>query len=129
VTRFGVVVLTALVAFGCGGSSKCADAGKCAGGSGTLGGVGGIATAGASTDGGNASGGNASSGGVGGSSGSGSSGSNTGGVVASAGKGPVPACPPECLVAVTCVTQCGGTPVSVGCCACVDPAFDQRTCP
>jgi hypothetical protein len=35
----------------------------------------------------------------------------------------------ECFRAVTCVTACGGTPVSVGCCACVAPAFDALDCP
>ncbi|HVY39934.1 MAG TPA: hypothetical protein VHM31_18475, partial [Polyangia bacterium] len=31
----------------------------------------------------------------------------------------------ECLRAVRCVTACGATPVSVGCCPCVAPAFDE----
>jgi hypothetical protein len=33
-----------------------------------------------------------------------------------------------CFRAVTCVTQCGGTAVSVGCCPCVPPAFDDLIC-
>ncbi|HXU83984.1 MAG TPA: hypothetical protein VN914_21465 [Polyangia bacterium] len=39
------------------------------------------------------------------------------------------ACPPECFRAVRCVTACGGTPVSVGCCPCTPPAFDDISCP
>jgi hypothetical protein len=39
------------------------------------------------------------------------------------------ACPPTCFRAISCVTSCGATPVSVGCCACVAPAFDDISCP
>jgi hypothetical protein len=38
-------------------------------------------------------------------------------------------CPPECFRAVRCVTACGGTPVSMGCCPCTAPAFDDIRCP
>jgi hypothetical protein len=34
----------------------------------------------------------------------------------------------ECLVANTCLDQCGGKVVYVGCCACVPPAVDQHSC-
>lgn len=35
----------------------------------------------------------------------------------------------ECFRAVTCVTSCGAAPVSVGCCPCAAPAFDDIQCP
>jgi hypothetical protein len=38
-------------------------------------------------------------------------------------------CPPECLRAVRCVTACGGAPLSIGCCPCAAPAFDDISCP
>jgi hypothetical protein len=34
----------------------------------------------------------------------------------------------ECFRAVTCVTTCGAAPVSVGCCPCISPAFDDIQC-
>jgi hypothetical protein len=60
--------------------------------------------------------------------------SATGGTTATGGAGGTTTadaapCPPECLRAVRCVTACGGTPVSVGCCPCTPPAFDDITCP
>jgi hypothetical protein len=46
------------------------------------------------------------------------------------GAGPVDAaaCPQECLRAVRCVTSCGAPPVTVGCCPCAAPAFDDIRC-
>ena len=74
------------------------------------------------------SGGTSATGGTtatGGSSATGGS-TGTGGMTTAADAG---SCPPECLRAVRCVTACGGTPVSLGCCPCTPPAFDDISCP
>jgi hypothetical protein len=53
----------------------------------------------------------------------------TGGAGGSAPTADAAPCPPECLRAVRCVTACGGPPVSLGCCPCAAPAFDDISCP
>src|SRR5690242_8988869 len=62
----------------------------------------------------------------------GGTGGSAGGSAATGGGGGVAAdaapCPPECLRAVRCVSSCGSTPISVGCCPCAPPAFDDVTC-
>ena len=50
-----------------------------------------------------------------------------GGVIGSGGAGG--ACQiAECFVANNCLAQCGGKIVYTGCCPCVPPAVDQKTC-
>jgi hypothetical protein len=105
-----VGLLTA--AFGCGGS-KCNGAASCSGEQ-----IGGEATSSGATSSGATGSGATNSGATGG----GATGNGT------SGSGPQVECPPECLVAITCVKSCGAKPVSVGCCPCVDPAFDARQC-
>jgi len=114
VIRAAVLATLLSLAFGC-SDPKCADGLSCKGG----GGESGSASAGGSVS----SGGSTSNGGNVSNGGSTSDGGNVTG-----GKGPTVECPPECFVAITCVKQCGGTPVSVGCCPCAAPAFDANTC-
>jgi hypothetical protein len=73
------------------------------------------------------SGGNSGNGGrsAGGTSSSGDGGRTTGGATGSGGS---TSCPPECLVANECVTACGQTPRSYGCCPCPAAMINARTC-
>ena len=130
---FGLVLSVAATGLvGCGSDSSGSSHDGGAGGSGGAAGggsgdVAGSSTAGTSTAGG-ASG--AAAGGArpeGGASGRGSGGRSSG---ASGGgaSGGSSACPPECFVANQCVTTCGQTPTSYGCCPCPAGMVNALTC-
>jgi hypothetical protein len=56
------------------------------------------------------------------------SGSDAADAADSALDGPKPKDCGECFRAIRCVNACGGAPVSIGCCACEAPAFDDLVC-
>ena len=107
------------------GASGNGASGNGASGNGASGGSAGGATgsAGASSGGRSGSAGNAS----GASPGSGARPTGSGGALPGGG-GAGSSCPPECLVENQCVTSCGQTPRSYGCCPCPDGMVNARTC-
>ena len=120
-------------------SSSTSDGGVHAGGA-TSGGTtsaGGMTSAGGTST--SSGGSGASSSGGSGASSSGGSGASSGGTAganggrsgsgAAAGAGGGDACPPECFVENECVTACGQTPQSYGCCPCPAGKIDARSCP
>ncbi len=117
-----LAIVILLASYGC-ADAKCADnnltcsAGSSPGGYGGTGPIGGGSSGGSSS-----SGGASSNGGASGNGGSSNGGSNLG------GKGPMIECPPECVRPINCVKTCGGPSVSLGCCPCVEPAFDDIQC-
>ncbi|HEX4337673.1 MAG TPA: hypothetical protein VH062_17285 [Polyangiaceae bacterium] len=103
------VVSTGLVGCGADSSGSSSDAGVGGAGGASGGGASGSRATGGSATGGGATGGGASAGG----------GAATGGAAS---------CPPECFRAYQCVTACGQTPKSYGCCPCPAGTIDALTC-